>query len=53
MEPLDLGNNRISLVCKKANLGLTKCARVLPHKHNTALLKKTRGIGGCPWQEEG
>eukprot|EP00090_Calanus_glacialis_P007336 TRINITY_DN15781_c0_g1_i1.p1 TRINITY_DN15781_c0_g1~~TRINITY_DN15781_c0_g1_i1.p1 ORF type:complete len:704 (-),score=298.23 TRINITY_DN15781_c0_g1_i1:55-2166(-) len=38
-----------------ASLCLTKCVRVLPHKHNTggffvALLEKT---GGCPWQEEG
>ena len=34
---------------------LTKCVRVLPHRHNTggffvALLEKT---GACPWQEEG
>ena len=38
-----------------ASLGLSKCVRVLPHKHNTggffvALLEKT---GVCPWQEEG
>jgi len=37
------------------NMCLTRCVRVLPHKHNTggffvALLEKT---GTCPWLEEG
>lgn len=38
-----------------STLGLTKCVRILPHKHNSggffvALLEKT---GACPWQEKG